>query len=97
MADRAPASNSRTTLSKRQRQGHVMDAYDRLPPELRAWLAQAALPWSARSALRHWRKTLQSCGGDTAAAQTRLTQIEKRQMSRDIRRIWGDRHPSCGG
>ncbi|WP_260349929.1 DUF6525 family protein, partial [Alloyangia mangrovi] len=49
-------------MPTRRREGDVMSAYDRLPPELRAWLAQAALPWSPRSALRAWRGALVRTG-----------------------------------
>ena len=39
--------NCRSSLAARRRTQDPMAAYDRLPPELRGWLAQAALPWSA--------------------------------------------------
>jgi len=31
-----------------------MAAYDQLPPELRAWVRQALLPWSPQSCRRIW-------------------------------------------
>lgn len=65
----------------RRREGDVMSAYDRLPPELRAWLAQAALPWSPRSALRAWRGALRRTGCAEAAA-ARLSAIEAGQLAR---------------
>ncbi|WP_276617454.1 DUF6525 family protein [Qingshengfaniella alkalisoli] len=48
-------SNSRSAL-KRRRRANSMASFDGLPPELRRWLAQAALPWSAHSARRLWRR-----------------------------------------
>lgn len=88
-------SNTRTTLKRRSRSGNPMAAYDRLPPELRAWLAEAALPWSAHSALRLWRKSLQRHGGDIGKARSQLSRIERRRLSQDARRVWGDSHPAA--
>ncbi|WP_353471859.1 DUF6525 family protein [Salipiger sp. H15] len=65
----------------RRRASDAMSAYDRLPPELRAWLAQAALPWSPRSALRAWRGALTRTGCAEAAA-ARLSAIEAVQLAR---------------
>jgi hypothetical protein len=39
-------------LPARRRSMDPMRAYDRLPPDLRAWLADAARPWSPTSCLR---------------------------------------------
>ena len=39
------------TSLRRRRRSCPITQYDRLPPELRHWLAQAALPWSPVSAL----------------------------------------------
>ena len=55
-----------------------MAAYDRLPADLRAWLAQAALPWSPASALRIWRRA-----GSPAAAFARLDAAEQAALARD--------------
>ncbi|WP_368484645.1 DUF6525 family protein [Salipiger sp. HF18] len=86
-------SNARSSLRRRRRTGDPMAAYDRLPPELRLWLAEAALPWSAGSALRVWSKALRACGGDTAEARRQLSHLERRRLSEDAPRIWGTRHP----
>ena len=71
-------------LSTRLRRcdGGGMAAYDRLPPPLRAWLQQAALPWSPRAALRLWRKAR-----DPAAALARLTRAEQAALQRDRLRL----------
>lgn len=90
-------SNLRSTLKRRPRTASPMAAYDRLPVELRLWLAQAALPWSTQSALRLWRKTLRTCGGNTEEALHRLCRIEQGTLSRDARRIWGESHPAAQG
>ncbi len=70
-----------------------MAQYDRLPPPLRAWLAQAALPWSPRSALRLWQRHLRDAGGDTARVCAALSATEARLIARDAARIWGAAHP----
>ena len=59
-----------------------MAEFDRLPPDLRRWLAQAALPWSAASALRLWRRTLTE-GGDSMLALARLDRAERATLARD--------------
>ncbi|MBK5928417.1 hypothetical protein CCR87_13925 [Rhodobaculum claviforme] len=59
-----------------------MRAFDRLPPDLRAWLHGAALPWSPRSALRLWRRALADTG-DPAAARARMDAAEARTLARD--------------
>ena len=51
----------------RYRPGNAMAAHDRLPPELRAWLIHAILPWSASSALRLWTRALRATGCPNAA------------------------------
>ncbi|WP_281260472.1 DUF6525 family protein [Defluviimonas denitrificans] len=89
--------NARSTLKGRRQAGDPMAAYDLLPPDLRHWLAQAVLPWSARSALRAWRRALLVCNDDAAEARCHLNRIERKQLSRDIIRVWGEQHPDVAG
>lgn len=72
-----------------------MARFDRLPPELRLWLHEAALPWSPESALRLWRKALaqRPC---PRHAQACLCAAEARMLARDARRVWGPAHPGPG-
>ncbi len=84
-----------TATSLKRRRHTPMPAFDRLPAELRAWLHQAALPWSAASALRLWQRALHDHGGDTSAARARLTRAEARLIARDAARIWGPGHPAA--
>ena len=59
-----------------------MAAYDRLPPEVRRWLANAALPWSPASALRLWQRALRDrC--DAQSALARLDLAERVTLARD--------------
>lgn len=66
-----------------------MVAYDRLPADLRAWLAQAALPWSPHSALRIWCSAMKTCGNDKVAAQLYLSQLEIKKLKQEEGIIWG--------
>jgi hypothetical protein len=52
-----------------------MLAYDQLPPELRGWMRDAVLPWSARSCLKVWNKARHE-GLTATAALERLNAIE---------------------
>ncbi|SLN34505.1 hypothetical protein ROJ8625_01624 [Roseivivax jejudonensis] len=83
--------NARSSLRRRTCIGDPMKAYDRLPPELRAWLTEAALPWSARSARRAWQRALRETGGDTKAASERLSHIEQANLAKDSPNVWGTR------
>ena len=56
-----------------------MRQFDALPAPLRAWMAQAALPWSPRSCLRIWRRALAE-GQDERAALARLSAAEQRLL-----------------
>lgn len=88
-AGTGPGQNLRSSLKRSGRRAEPMTAYDRLPEELRSWLAQAALPWSTRSALRLWHRALRSCNGDAEAARQELSRIERANLRKDAARIWG--------
>lgn len=75
--------NLSTGFPRRARAVRGLDAYDRLPAPLRRWLAQAALPWSVRSAQRLWRRALAETGGDVARTLARLDAAEAAQLSRE--------------
>lgn len=66
----------------RYRKGCAMAAHDRLPPDLRAWLIHAALPWSAKSALRLWTRALRATGCPSAAT-AKLTAAEAQTLVRE--------------
>lgn len=82
-------NDGNTSLKRRSRRGDPMTSYDQLPPELRLWVAQATLPWSPHSTLRAWRRALRTCGDDVELAKETLKRIERRQVARDARKIWG--------
>lgn len=72
----------RTSLRKRTRKGDPMRAFDALPPQLRNWLASAALPWSPASCRRIWQRAMAQ-GEDIGATLARLDRAEARTLSRD--------------
>ncbi|MES2815341.1 MAG: DUF6525 family protein [Pseudomonadota bacterium] len=76
----------------RWRQTDPMAAYDRLPPDLRTWLAEAALPWSAASVLRLWQRALRETGCAQAAC-ARLARAEQKTLAVEAARVWGSAHP----
>ncbi|TPE47007.1 hypothetical protein FJM51_20875 [Amaricoccus solimangrovi] len=58
-----------------------MADYDRLPADLRAWLAQAALPWSPRSVSRAFGRALARRRGDRTAALAELDRLQERRLA----------------
>jgi len=71
-----------TTLRRRQRAGDPMTAYDALPPALRAWLSEAALPWSPASCRRIWLAARARGDCDKTVIE-RLNRAERQTLSRD--------------
>lgn len=71
-----------------------MREFDRLPAELRAWLATAALPWRPGSAQRTFARALARTR-DTACALRELDRIEARLIAKDVRKVWGEDHPAA--
>ncbi len=88
-----PKNRGNTTLKSRRRTGDSMRDYDALPPELRAWLASAVLPWRPGSARRAYEKALQRVGSRQNAL-TELDRIQAKMIAKDGRKVWGDRHPA---
>ncbi|MFN3969856.1 MAG: DUF6525 family protein [Gemmobacter sp.] len=77
-----------TSPRARWRATDPMAAHDRLPAPLRAWAAAAALPWSAASVLRIWRRAL-TRGGDHQAALEALNRAEAATLARERALVWG--------
>ena len=80
------------TARARWRCTDPMAQHDRLPAELRRWLVQAALPWSAPSALKIWRRALQDTGCPMAA-RARLDAAEAAMLLREACQVWGPDYP----
>lgn len=70
-----------------------MAEFDRLPSELRQWLAEADLPWSPKSTLRLWQKALDQHGGNRSAALSYLTHCEAAKIKKDAPEVWGASYP----
>lgn len=88
------ANRGKTSLRLRRRNEDPMREFDRLPAELRAWLAAAALPWRPRSVRRAFDKALAETG-DVGEALSRLTALQGRLVSRDAAVVWGAHHPAA--
>lgn len=89
------ASNrGKTTLKRRQRGRTPMRDYDDLPPDLRNWVAQAALPWSIRSVRAAYAKAI-SRKGDPQQALSELDRVQRALLAKDARMIWGPNHPDA--
>ena len=71
-----------TRLKRRRRRRDPMRAYDALPPPLRRWLAEAALPWSPASCRRIWKRA-RARGEPIDAVLARLDRAEAQTLSRD--------------
>ncbi|MEL6521243.1 MAG: DUF6525 family protein [Pseudomonadota bacterium] len=70
------------SLRRKRRSGGSMAAFDGLPPPLRQWLSEAALPWSPNSARRIWSKSLAK-GLSLEETLSALSQAEARTLARD--------------
>lgn len=77
-----------------RRTGVPMARFDRLEPEVRAWLRRAALPWSVRAVERIWARAMREARGDRAAALARLDAAERAALRRDAGRVWGPEYPA---
>lgn len=80
----------------RWRAGNPMAEHDRLPPDLRRFMIEAALPWSAASILRIWRKEL-ARGQSPAAALDRIRRAAAATLRREAALVWGPDHPDARG
>ncbi|MCA0928264.1 DUF6525 family protein [Ruegeria profundi] len=71
-----------TKLRKRRRRENPMREFDRLPPILRSWVSQAALPWRPRSVLRAYNTALAKTGSQSRALEE-LRRLEAVQLAKD--------------
>lgn len=70
-----------TGLKRRARSEDPMEAYDRLPRELRLWMQNAKLPWSPASCRAVWRKT-KARGDDLSQTLASLDRAEAATLAR---------------
>lgn len=83
-----------TTLKTRRHSRNPMGEYDRLSPQLRAWVASAMLPWRAATVQRAYDKAL-ARNGDPERALGELDRIQRQLVAKDALRIWGADHPDA--
>lgn len=83
-----------TSLKRKRRSTDPMRDYDRLPAELRTWLAAAILPWSPRSVRRAYERANAKTGCATSAL-AELDLMQLRLVARDSRKVWGADHPDA--
>ena len=81
-----------TSPRARWRAINPMAAHDGLPAPVRAWAAQAALPWSAASLRRVWARALAETGSPRAAL-ARLTAAETATLRKEAPKVWGSDYP----
>ena len=81
-----------TTLKLKQRNEDPMRDFDRLPAELRAWLASAVLPWRPRSVRRAFDRAIARTK-DKSRAIEELDRLQHRLVAKDARKVWGQGHP----
>jgi hypothetical protein len=76
---------------KRRNENPILD-YDRLPKELRKWIANAELPWRPKSVLKAYERAF-SKTGDRNEAMNELNNIQHRLVAKDANVIWGKNYP----
>lgn len=89
-----PRNLGATSLKRRRKSGHGMREFDRLPSELRAWLAAAVLPWHPQSVRRVYNKALRRTQ-DKSEALAELDRVERRKIAKDASAVWGETHPAA--
>lgn len=72
-----------SSVRVRRRAVDPMREHDRLPPALRQWATQAALPWSAKSIRRVWSRAMAETGGDEVQALACLDRVEAQRLARE--------------
>tara|TARA_B110000003_G_scaffold87285_1_gene89393 strand:+ start:9304 stop:9585 length:282 start_codon:yes stop_codon:yes gene_type:complete len=82
----------KTSLKRKRRNENPLLDYDRLPRDLRTWVANAELPWRPRSVLKAYERAFLKTG-DRNKAMNELNNIQHRLVARDAIVIWGKNHP----
>ncbi|WP_308917726.1 DUF6525 family protein [Jannaschia sp. LMIT008] len=75
--------NQRTGLPLSPASRDNMAEFDRLPPALRRWLANARLQWSPASARKAWRRALLRSWGREGPALAIMDALEEERLARD--------------
>lgn len=91
---RQARNQGRTSLKHKRRSEDPMRDFDRLPHELRIWLAAADLPWRPRSVRQSYDRAL-SRTGDKSLAMAELNRLQERLIAKDAGSVWGRDHPQA--
>ncbi|MEM9973146.1 MAG: DUF6525 family protein [Pseudomonadota bacterium] len=91
-----PGNLGHTSLKRRRRSGDPMHDFDRLRPELRAWLTEASLPWRPQSVRRAFDRALARTK-ELRRALEELDRLEARQIAKDAGKVWGPHYPQAHG
>lgn len=87
-------NRGRTSLKCKRRSADPMRDYDRLPAELRGWLASAVLPWRPQSVRRAYDRAVARTQ-NPALALRELDRLQAQLVARDAGKIWGMAHPAA--
>lgn len=85
-------NRGKTSLKLKRHNADPMREFDRLPAELRVWLASAVLPWRPQSVRRAFDRAIARTR-NTACALEDLDRLQNRLVAQDARKIWGHKHP----
>jgi hypothetical protein len=85
-------NRGKTSLKLKRRNEDPMREFDRLPAELRAWLASAVLPWRPRSVRRAFDRAMARTH-DRSRALEELDRLQDKLVAKDAREVWGHKHP----
>lgn len=85
----------RTSLRRSRRRGDPMRDFDSLPRSLRAWLADAVLPWNPRTARRAYMRAYARTR-DESHAIAALEKLQRKLIAQDAAQVWGPDHPAAG-
>ena len=85
-------NRGRTSLKLKRRNEDPMQDFDRLPAELRAWLASAVLPWRPRSVRRAFDRAVARTR-DRSRALEELDRLQERLVAKDAGKVWGQNYP----
>ena len=80
-------------MRTRRCKGDPLAEFDKLPPELRAWVSNAALPWRPGSVRAAYEKAFAKTGNARHALEE-LDRIESRLVAKDASHIWMGQHPA---
>ncbi|MEM9551449.1 MAG: DUF6525 family protein [Pseudomonadota bacterium] len=89
-------NRGKTSLKRKWRNEDPMREFDRLPKELRVWIASADLPWRPRSVRQSFYRAL-SRTGDKDRALEELDRLQERLVAKDAGVVWGQDHPNAKG